>query len=411
MSAAAGSPRLIAVYLPTTYKNAAVRAHFATQGYRIVDETEMPDPEAVFTQEICQLKINPIYIGKAIDKANFIFFVYQGNLRDALGFVTVESDPEKQTIYIAVVCGSGKKRGVGVPLLSAVDKVAPILGADRILLDALVEKDLTDFYKKRGYKFLPRRRRDLFPMEKNLTGEREYNDSLTYESLIEAADAAGIASYGKGMKKGKIARTMNYGIFLMPAADPAILPKMAGITNTLITYSPDFAKDNKKAAGPNDIYEIIKSKVELGEYDVVNKDLMTKKIKDEKWITDLLFYNYDTDPAKPVSFALLTKKESDFFVPLIYLEQTKRNKTTHTAQLEFLEVMNASMHVISPIALLKFEPDALFGMEGYLDPPEHTSESKVSTGEKNHRGATIRRRFFVYKHGGKRTRRIRRLFD
>lgn len=319
--AGASSPRNIAVYVKSKYTNSQARTHFSTEGYRIVDETLIPEAHKAFSYSICRSKIGERYLEKAVNNADFIFYIYDSEPADVLGFATVNYDAEKSAIHIAVICSSGAKRGVGVPLLNAVNKVAPMLGADRIILEALGEKELTDFYKKRGYRFTAKRRSGLFPMEKNLTGTRNYNESLSYETIINEEKRHALENRDDLDAVPMQSKSMKYGIFVRYTSNTGDLRRLFPRINafTKVSFDSSFAAIYDKKPADVDIFKTVEAKASAGSYKVGDPGELSKKIRKKNY--DFIFYNFESDPTKPESFAFIKWERDKFIVTLLYAER------------------------------------------------------------------------------------------
>jgi hypothetical protein len=342
--ASATIPRF-AVCLRSNIENDALRIYFRSNGYSILDETMLPDPHSVFTHSICRGKIGERYLHTSIDKADFIIFNPGDSLTDVLGFVTINFDAEKKNIYIAVICSSEGARGVGTALLTAVEDIAPVLGADHITLDAISDESLTDFYKRRGYKFSSAKRRaKLFPMEKNLTGTRKYNESLTYKKIMGLENEM----INNASREEK---TMKYGIFVRYSTNTGnLLRSFSSIESFInVSYDSDYAAIYGKTAASQDIHKIIKANAMEKKYNLSNPEQLQKKIQKER--PDFIFYNYESDPGNPESFIFLERKEGVFVVSVMYIQRHVN---------EFLRTLMATIHKLVRSSEIIFESTAIF---------------------------------------------------
>ena len=390
MSAAA-PPNVFAVYVSKEYENPHIRSHFASAGYVIIDETTVPDFTRLFTKDICKNKLNPEYIDDSVSRADFTFFIYESKVEDVLGFCTVSYNPRDKSIFIGTICASGKVKGIGTRLLSAVDDIAPVFGADHIYLEAINDKDLTEFYKKRGFKFLPAKKHGSYPMEKNLTGRRVYNNSLSFESVearlreLERLEAEA----EEKRKLGIFVPREHYGLYVMPLVEPDQIPSLSALKDVYVTFSEDVAEEFEKPVAPHNVFDIIMGTT----FGLEREAEMKEKLKDLDWRANFLFYDFESDPTKVRSFAVVEKDKHEIIVKLIYLERPA--KAPSRGLLEFLQMLQNIVRDTMPGSVLKFDASAIYGAESELEPPEHTF-------------ATSNSRYYLLKRGGRRsTRRIR----
>lgn len=354
MASAAASVIPISVYLPTTYplRDMLLR-HFGEQGYGVFDETTLTDLNAIFTFNTCKRKIGDAYLRKSLRDANFIFFVKTSDSAD--GFVTINYNPEEKNLYIATICSVGSIKGVGVALLEAVQKVGEHLGIDYISLEALPEKPLTNFYKKRGYKFLPRGHKFLFPMEKNLTGKREYNESLLFNNMPYIRPSVNSMWMPKVSKNTK---TAEYGMFVRYSSRMDNLIDLFPRVRSLgvnVSFNSDFRIVRGTEPAEYDILEIIERRA----YPEQLQEKVVEKIRKEAR-ADFIFYTYEKDgnPSQLQNFAFVTQVEDAFIVSILYGEiETQLN--------EFIEKLTNSINKLSPGSYLKFKSDSIFVTYAY----------------------------------------------